>query len=150
MTDSKGTFAALQTFSKSNPMLSALAVVAATIAVATVIDRAFRNNATANPSNSLYDFNLKNIKGQEWSLNELKGKVCVKTPKLISTKATELTHGLVGRSLLLSTLLPSADSLLSTRALSLFTKSTRIKASLLLVVLAINLVPKSLAHPTVS
>lgn len=87
MSDSKGTFATLQTFSKSNPMLSALAVVAATIAVATVIDRALRIKTTANPSKSLYDFNLKNIKGQDWSLEELKGKVmCGQPTDLISDK----------------------------------------------------------------
>ncbi|KAI8576425.1 hypothetical protein K450DRAFT_257195 [Umbelopsis ramanniana AG] len=33
------------------------------------------SDSKANPSKSLYDFNLKNIKGQEWSLDELKGKV---------------------------------------------------------------------------
>lgn len=95
MSDSKGTFATLQAFSKSNPMLSALAVVAATIAVATVIDKALRNKTTANPSKSLYDFNLKNIKGQEWSLDELKGKVMCEQPteSFLYKKVIELTHG---------------------------------------------------------
>ncbi|KAH8549709.1 glutathione peroxidase [Umbelopsis sp. PMI_123] len=32
-------------------------------------------DSKANTSKSLYDFNLKNIKGQEWNLSDLKGKV---------------------------------------------------------------------------
>jgi hypothetical protein len=75
MTDSKGTFATLQAFTKSNPFLSTVALVGGTFVIATVIDKALRNNATANTSKSLYDFNLKNIKGQEWNLSDLKGKV---------------------------------------------------------------------------
>jgi hypothetical protein len=75
MTESKGTLAILQDFSKSNPLLSTVAAVAVTLGFAIVIDKSFRRNATATTGKSLYDFTVKNIKGQEWNLNDLNGKV---------------------------------------------------------------------------
>lgn len=75
MSESKGTLAILQDFSKSNPLLSAAALVALTFGIAVVIDKSLRQNAAVNTGKSLYDLSVKNIKGQEWNLKELEGKV---------------------------------------------------------------------------
>ncbi|CAO3675380.1 unnamed protein product [Umbelopsis vinacea] len=74
MSQSKGTLA-ISRFSKSNPLLSAAALVALTFGIAVVIDKSLRQNAAVNTGKSLYDLSVKNIKGQEWNLKELEGKV---------------------------------------------------------------------------
>jgi hypothetical protein len=56
-------------------MLLAAAMVVVTAGIAVFIDKSFRQLATANTGKSLYDFTLKNIKGQEWNLGEQTGKV---------------------------------------------------------------------------
>jgi hypothetical protein len=46
-----------------------------TFGIAVVIDKSLRQNAAVNTGKSLYDLSVKNIKGQEWNLKELEGKV---------------------------------------------------------------------------